>query len=135
VELCETGFGVLNDSLDAIFMSIVPSALSMMQSRGYDKVFRDKKPRIRPSSARPSHDTDQEVKKGRARRQMPPRWSYLCGLTGGGYMAAEEIAKQAALALLGQTRVGFLVDIGGGHSQCNRDAEDDGPIPTELDHI
>jgi hypothetical protein len=43
VESCETGFGVLNDSLDAIFTSIVPSALSMMQSRGYDKIFRDKK--------------------------------------------------------------------------------------------
>jgi hypothetical protein len=42
VQLCETGFSVLNDVLDSIFTTMAPVALKAMQSRGYDMVFRDK---------------------------------------------------------------------------------------------
>ena len=63
VEMCETGFGVLNDSLDAIFTSIVPSALSAMQSKGYDKTFRDKKAKDQAQQRQAINDQTKKSKK------------------------------------------------------------------------
>jgi hypothetical protein len=113
VELCETGFGVLNDSLDAIFTSIVPSALSMMQSRGYDKAFRDKKARDQAQQRQTISDSSKKSKKEGKKADFA-QMAVVAAVTGGGFVAAEEIAKQIALTALSATKFGFLVDIGQG---------------------
>jgi hypothetical protein len=115
VELCETGFGVLNDSLDAIFTSIVPSALSAMQSRGYDKSFRDKKARDQAQQRQSISDSSKRSKK-EGKKADVAKMAVVAAITGSGLgaVAAEEIAKQVALTVLSATKVGFLVDIGQG---------------------
>jgi hypothetical protein len=113
VESCETGFGVLNDSLDAIFTSIVPSALSMMQSRGYDKIFRDKKAKDQAQQRQTINDQTKKSKK-EGKKADAAKMAVVAVLTGAGTLASEEIAKQMALLVLSNTRVGFIVDIGQG---------------------
>jgi hypothetical protein len=113
VELCETGFSVLNDSLDAIFTSIVPSALSMMQSKGYDKTFRDKKARDQAQQRQSISDSSKKSRKERKKAYLDKK-AVIYAVTGSGYMAAEEIAKEVALQVLSASKVGFLVDIGQG---------------------
>ena len=113
VELCETGFGVLNDSLDAIFTSIVPSALSMMQSRGYDRTFRDKQSRDQAQQRQVINDNTKRSKKEGKKADLATM-VVMTALTGAGYMQVEDAAKAIALQALSYTRVGFLVDIGQG---------------------
>ena len=115
VEMCETGFGVLNDSLDAIFTSIVPSALRMMQSRGYDRSFRDRKASDQSQKRQVISDNSKKSKKEgkKADVAMIIATATLAGGLGAG---ADDIAKELALTLLSQTRVGFVVDIARGIS-------------------
>ena len=113
VEMCETGFGVLNDSLDAIFTSIVPSALSMMESRGYDKTFRDKKARDQAQKRQAINDQTKKSKK-EGKKADTAQMVVIAAITGASSAGTEEIAKQVALSIVSQTKVGFLVDIGQG---------------------
>ena len=117
VQLCETGFGVLNDSLDAIFTSIVPSALKMMQSRGYDKSFRDRKASEQAQQRQAISDATKKSKK-EGRKADTAAMIATSLLAGGAGVGADEIAKNIALNLLSQTKVGFVVDIAQGISDA-----------------
>ena len=62
-EMSETAFGVLNSALDSIFMTVVPAALSKMQSLGFTTDFRSRQSKSQAQSKQSVKDTLKESKK------------------------------------------------------------------------
>ena len=116
VQLCETGFGVLNDALDSIFTTMAPVALKAMQSRGYDMVFRDK---VSRDQSRQRQEINDRTKKSRreGKKADAAALTAVVAIAGGAGIAgvgADDIAKSIALAALSNTKFGFIGDLAQG---------------------
>lgn len=117
VQACETGFGVLNDALDSIFTAIVPAAIKSMESKGYDKVFRDREAK---NQAQTRQVIDSQTKKSlkEGKKADTAQVLAIAALAGAGGVGAEDIAKAVALSLIGSTKFGFVVDLAQGISDA-----------------
>lgn len=117
-ESCETGFKVLNDSLDSIFTSIVPAALSRMQSMGYDAVFRDRMASDQAKQRQVINDNTKVSKKeGRkADAASAAALALVVGLAAGTGTGTDEIVKDILFSAASATKFGFVVDMAKGIS-------------------
>lgn len=116
VQLCETGFSVLNDALDSIFTTMAPVALKAMQSRGYDMVFRDK---VSRDQSRQRQEINDRTKKSQreGKKADAAKVAAIAAIAGGAGIAglgADDIAKSIAFSLLGATRFSFVGDLAQG---------------------